>query len=157
MQNTHKGVDYTTYIVKSGDSLYAIAELFGSNVEKIKNVNNLASNTIYPNQILFIPRNMPTSNKVYQTMEGDTLATVFRKLNLDSKCLKCYAPMMNILLVPNQLIEIVDHKPGKTNKNIIYMGEEIEEFLMNNEIDAMGLLKSNQNNWLTPGSRIRIG
>ena len=157
MQNTYKGIDYTTYIVKSGDSLYSIAQLFDSNVDKIKQLNNLGTNTIYPNQILFIPKNRPASGMIYQTVEGDTLATVFRKLNLDPKCLKCYAPMMNVLLVPNQVIEIIDHKPGKGNKNIIYMGEDIEEFLMNNEIDAMDLLKSNQNNWLTPGSRIRIG
>ena len=41
LQNTQKGIDYTTYIVKSGDSLYAIAQLFGSNVDTIKNTNNL--------------------------------------------------------------------------------------------------------------------
>ena len=40
-------------------------------------------------------------------------------------------------------------------KNIIYMGEDIEEFLMNNEIDAMDLIKTNK--WLTPGTRVRIG
>lgn len=158
MQNTYKGIDYTTYIVKSGDSLYSIAELFGSNVEMIKNLNNLATNTIYPNQILFIPRNNSNSNNnMYQTVEGDTLATVFRKLNLDSKCLKCYAPLMNVLLVPNQIIEVVGNKKPGMNKSVTYMGENIEEFLMNNEIDAMGLLNSNKNNWLTPGSRIRIG
>ena len=154
MQNTYKGMDYTTYIVKNGDSLYAIAELFGSTVDKIKNANNLGTNTIYPNQILFIPRHNPISNNMYQTVEGDTLATVFKKLNLDTKCLKCYSPLMNVLLVPNQLIEIVDNKKPMP-KTITYMGEDIEEFLMNNEIDALGLLKSN--NWLTPGSRIRIG
>ena len=155
MQNTQKGIDYTTSIVKSGDSLYAIAQLFGSNVDTIKNTNNLASNTIYPNQILFIPRNKMITNNMYQTVEGDTLATVFRKLNLDTKCLKCYSPLMNVLLLPNQLIEVVDNKKPMGNKTITYMGEDIEEFLMNNEIDAMGLIKSN--NWLTPGSRIRLG
>ena len=155
MQNTQKGIDYTTYIVKSGDSLYAIAQLFGSNVDTIKNTNNLASNTIYPNQILFIPRNKMITNNMYQTVEGDTLATVFRKLNLDTKCLKCYSPLMNVLLLPNHLIEVVDNKKPMGNKTITYMGEDIEEFLMNNEIDAMGLIKSN--NWLTPGSRIRLG
>lgn len=157
MQNAYKGVDYTTYIVKQGDSLFAIAQLFDSNIESIKSYNNLVSDTIYPNQILFIPRHKMQHNQRYQTVEGDTLNTVFRKLNLDPKCLKNYAPMMDILLVPNQVIELVGGKGCMKDKSIIYMGEDIEEFLMNNEIDAMDLLKSNQNNWLTPGSRIRIG
>lgn len=154
MQNAYKGIDYTTYIVKPGDSLYAIAQLFDSTVDMIKNVNNLGTNTIYPNQILFIPKRMPSHNRLYQTVEGDTLSTVFRKLNLDPKCLKNYAPMMDVLLVPNQVIELVGKTCGK-EKNIIYMGEDIEEFLMNNEIDAMDLIKTNK--WLTPGTRVLIG
>ena len=155
MQNAYKGIDYTTYIVKPGDSLYSIAQLFDSTVEMIKNVNNLGTNMIYPNQILFIPRKMTSSNRLYQTVEGDTLSTVFRKLNLDPKCLKNYAPMMDVLLVPNQVIELVGSKTCGKEKNIVYMGEDIEEFLMNNEIDAMDLIKTNK--WLTPGARVRIG
>ena len=154
MQTAYKGMEYTTYIVKPGDSLYSIAQLFGSTVDMIKNANNLGTNTIYPNQILFIPKRMPSNNRVYQTVEGDTLSTIFRKLNLDPKCLKNYAPMMDVLLVPNQVIELVGKPCGK-EKNIIYMGEDIEEFLMNNEIDAMELIKSNK--WLTPGTRVLIG
>lgn len=153
MQNTLGGLEYTTYIVKAGDSLYAIAELFNSSVDMIKKANNLASNTIYPNQILYIPRRMSHNSNRYQTVEGDTLSTVFQKLNLDKKCLKCYSPIMDVLLIPNQVIEIVGNKP---NKSITYMGEDIEEFLINNEIDAMELLKINKTNWLTPGTRIRI-
>ena len=155
MQNAYKGIDYTTYIVKPGDSLYSIAQLFDSTVEMIKNANNLGTNTIYPNQILFIPRKMTSGNRLYQTVEGDTLSTVFRKLNLDPKCLKNYAPMMDVLLVPNQVIELVGSKTCGKEKNIVYMGEDIEEFLMNNEIDAMDLIKTNK--WLTPGARVRIG
>lgn len=157
MQNAYKGLDYTTYIVKQGDSLYAIAQLFDSNIEMIKKYNNLASDLIYPNQILFIPRNMMSTNhnQRYQTVEGDTLQTVFRKLNLDTKCLKNYAPMMDVLLIPNQVIELIPSKTCTKDKNITYMGEDIEEFLMNNEINPTKLIKSN--NWLTPGTRVRIG
>lgn len=156
MQNTYGGMDYTTYIVKPGDSLFEIAKLFNSNVNMIKEANNLLSNTIYPNQILFIPKRNSNHKNIYQTVEGDTLSTVFKKLNLDTKCLKCYAPIMDVLLVPNQVIEIVEQKGPKLNKNVIYMGEDVEEFLMNNEIDALELLKINKNNWLTPGYQVRI-
>ena len=156
MQNNN-GIDYTSYIVKKGDSLYLIAELFNSNVDMIKNYNNLVTDTIYPNQILFIPRNKMMNPNLYQTVEGDTLATVFKKLKLDPKCLKNYAPMMDILLVPNQMVELVNQNMCKPNKNVTYMGENIEEFLANNEMNAMDLLKLNKNNWLIPGTRILIG
>lgn len=148
-------INYQTYIVKPGDSLYSIAVLFDSTVDMIKSTNNLGSNTIYPNQILFIPSKRHMSNS-YQTVEGDTLAIVFQKLNLDPKCLKNYMPMMDVLLVPNQVIELVEGK-GCKKSDVTYMGEDIEEFLMNNETNAMTLLKANKNNWLTPGTRVRIG
>ena len=155
MHNKQNDINYQTYIVKPGDSLYSIAVIFDSSVDMIKNTNNLTSNTIYPNQILFIPSKRYMNN-MYQTVEGDTLAIVFQKLNLDPKCLKNYMPMMDVLLVPNQVIELVDGK-GCKKSDVTYMGEDIEEFLINNETNAMTLLKANKNNWLTPGTRVRIG
>lgn len=159
--NTKGFVDFDAYVVKKGDSLYKIAKEYNTTVEGIKNANNLATDTIYPNQVLFIPltnMNNPNHNNmsVYQTVEGDTLRTIFDRLGLDYKCLKCYEPIFDILIVPNQIIEIVPNMGGNQNKTITYMGENIEDFLMNNEIDAMNLLKLNHNNWLMPGSRIRV-
>lgn len=43
-----------TYIVKENDSLYSIANKFNTTVNKIKQTNNLASNEIYPEDILYI-------------------------------------------------------------------------------------------------------
>ena len=63
----HKGVTKTispktsssestrTYTVKSGDTLYFIAEKFNSSIEAIKKVNRLKSNTIFPGQKIKIP------------------------------------------------------------------------------------------------------
>jgi LysM repeat protein len=146
--------DFDAYVVKKGDSLYKIAKEYNTTADIIKNANNLATETIYPNQVLFIP--LRNSNMgMYQTVEGDTLRVVFNKLGLDLKCLKCYEPMLDVLLVPNQVIEKVNYN-NSNGKMITYMGEHLEEFLINNEIDAMHLLKLNQNNWLMPGAKVRI-
>ena len=155
MYNSYDGTkgftDFDAYVVKKGDSLYKIAKEFNTTVDSIKNANNLATDTIYPNQVLFIPlRN--SSGGMYQTVMGDTLRVVFEKLGLNINCIKCYEPMLDILLVPNQIIETVNNK----GKVITYSGENIEEFLINNEIDAMNLLKLNKNNWLMPGASVRI-
>lgn len=53
------GINYSspntiTYIVKPNDSLYKIAEKYGTTITKIKNFNNLTSDTIYPGAILKI-------------------------------------------------------------------------------------------------------
>jgi LysM repeat protein len=143
--------DFDAYVVKKGDSLYKIAKEYNTTPEAIKNANNLATETIYPNQVLFIP--LRGNSGMYQTVEGDTLRVVFEKLGLNLNCIKCYEPMLDILLIPNQVIETVHKNSGKM---ITYSGETIEEFLTNNEIDAMHLLKLNKNNWLMPGTSVRI-
>ncbi len=57
--SNYLGINYSspntiTYIVKPNDSLYKIAEKYGTTTTKIKNLNNLTSDTIYPGAILKI-------------------------------------------------------------------------------------------------------
>ena len=49
-------IDYINYTVKSGDSLYKIASLYNTTIDKIKNLNNLTSNNLQINQVLKIPK-----------------------------------------------------------------------------------------------------
>lgn len=45
----------TVYIVKSGDSLWKISHKFNTSVKKIKDINNLKSDNIFPGQRLIVP------------------------------------------------------------------------------------------------------
>ena len=44
-----------TYVVQSGDTLYEIANRFGTTVSALKSANNLTSDTILVGQVLNIP------------------------------------------------------------------------------------------------------
>lgn len=50
----YKKSNYTTYIVKPNDTLAKIADAFNTTVDKIKSDNNLTSNEIYPQDIIYI-------------------------------------------------------------------------------------------------------
>lgn len=86
----------TYYTVKSGDTLWRIAQSFGVSVDNIKKINNLNTDTIYLGQKLFIPEGTssitpPPETKptpVYQwpavtyiVQSGDTVYSVARKFN----------------------------------------------------------------------------
>jgi nucleoid-associated protein YgaU len=45
----------TTYRVRQGDSLWAIARRHGTSVERLKNANDMRSNRLRPGQVLVIP------------------------------------------------------------------------------------------------------
>ena len=71
--------DENTYIVKSGDTLYALAKKYNTTVAKIKEYNNLNSDVLSIGQKLKIP----ASNKVntYIVKSGDTLYSIARANN----------------------------------------------------------------------------
>ena len=51
--------EVTTYIVKRGDTLYSISSKFNTTVNKIKELNNLDTNTLSIGQTLLIPSTLP--------------------------------------------------------------------------------------------------
>lgn len=75
----------TIYTVKKGDTLYSIAKEYNTTVDKIKNQNNLTSNTLSINQTLKIPSTQiletPTTTITYTIKPGDTLYSLAREYN----------------------------------------------------------------------------
>ncbi len=61
------------YTVKPGDSLYTIAQQFNTNVDNIKNLNDLTSNIIYVGQQLLVPTLTISGNDTYTVQSGDTI------------------------------------------------------------------------------------
>ncbi len=68
----------TLYIVRAGDTLYSIAQMFGTTVERILTANpGLTVNNLQIGQQICIPRTTPTCNGVLYTVRaGDTLYTI---------------------------------------------------------------------------------
>ena len=68
------------YIVKSGDSLYKIANMFNTTVNELKSLNNLNSNLLSIGQRLIVPGSQ-NNEEIYIVQRGDTLYSIARKYN----------------------------------------------------------------------------
>lgn len=131
---------YDQYVVKQNDSLYMIAKKYGVSVEDLKNTNHLVSNMIYPNQILFIPKQ---SN--YVTKTNDSIYDLINKYNLNLNHIS------NLKVVPNQTIPIRTEKT-----HIVRPGETIEDILSKYQLSPLDLLKLNEDKLCVIGEKIII-
>lgn len=82
----YAGVSYSPanmegyYIVKKGDSLWLIANKYGTTVDELKNANDLKSNTLSIGQTLIIPEKKENTNKIsYVVKKGDSLWLIANK------------------------------------------------------------------------------
>jgi len=91
------GEDYTppetntsiTYTVKSGDSLYKIANIYNTSVSAIMNLNNLKSSSLSVGQILKIPKvSSGSATVIYTVKSGDSLYSIARKYNTSVDSIK---------------------------------------------------------------------
>lgn len=77
-----------TYTVKKGDSLYSIAKMYDTTVQKIIDLNNLRSTSLSIGQKLTLPENYPTGDIVlpnyinYTVKKGDNLYSIARTYNV---------------------------------------------------------------------------
>lgn len=63
------------YIIKKGDTLYKIANMYGTTVDNLKALNNIKSNNLSIGQKLIVP----SKNKIYVVQKGDSLWSIARK------------------------------------------------------------------------------
>ncbi|MBL7149661.1 MAG: LysM peptidoglycan-binding domain-containing protein [Candidatus Cloacimonetes bacterium] len=78
---------FTHHIVKKGDTLYDIARKYKTTVARIKSLNNLRSNIIYPGQKLKLygsssSSDLSKSDKYYVVKKGETVGAIAAKLGV---------------------------------------------------------------------------
>ena len=90
--------DYTTYIVKPGDNLYAIARAYQVDYPTLLKINGLDENDyIYPDQKIMIP-----NSKIYVTNEQEKISDILNNLNIKLDNIK---NLEDLYLVKDQIIK----------------------------------------------------
>lgn len=111
----NKETDVTTseYIVSKGDTLYGIAQKFGTTVDNLKSINNLTTDSLAIGQILKIPSEESNTN-TYTVKSGDTLYGIASKYNTTVDELKSLNNLTSNTLSIGQTLKIPS---GTTSDN----------------------------------------
>ena len=95
------------YTVKKGDTLFRIAERYGTTVQRLVDANGLTRpNNLAVGQNLFIPTETPSSLNTYTVVRGDTMYLISQRLGIS-------------------LQELINANPQITNPNLINIGQVI--------------------------------
>ncbi len=123
-----------TYVVQSGDTLYQIAQMFGTTVKELAQINNIQNpNLIFPGQVLRILTNSTVNGGetrgagsiTYTVERGNTLSEIAQYYNVSV----------------THIVEINDIQ----NPNLIFPGEKLRI----TESDSQTLNPVLQNNFYT--------
>ncbi len=124
----------TTYTVKKGDTLSAIAAKYNTTVSKIMQWNDLKSTVIYPNQQLSIGADSETSappsssstsssSRTYTVQAGDTLYEIALKHSTSVSNLKSWNNISGSIIYPKQVLIVsktsatVDYNSSSSSSN----------------------------------------
>jgi len=91
---------YSSYIVKSGDTLFDISKRYNIDLNTLYALNGLDDGDyIYPNQELILPKD---NTLMYITVQGDNLESISNNLGVSYN--ELVDSVSNLSFVPDQLI-----------------------------------------------------
>jgi LysM repeat protein len=93
----------TIHKVKSGETLWSIAQNYGTTIENIQLINTIRDSKIYENQALKVPK---LEKDVYEVQEGDTLSSISIKTELSIDEIKRMNNLQNDVIFPLQKLNL---------------------------------------------------
>ena len=155
MNNYGLRVEYVEYSVKKGDQLYAIAKMFNTTVSELIDINMLTSNTLFPGQVLLVPKKAATDSGydfyIYNTVNDDTIEKIADKENVDPVLLGLYNDFGKLKLAANQQMTI-----PKSNVYTVRNDDTVDSVLAATNRSAIELLRANASTWLKSGTKIYL-
>ena len=94
-----------TYTVKSGDSLYSIANKYNITIQELKDANKLTSNLLNVGQTLIIPQQEVTGN-TYIVKNGDSLYKIANQYNTTVDNIKALNNLTSNILSIGQVLKV---------------------------------------------------
>ena len=159
------GLNYTPsqkegyYTVKSGDSLYSIAQKYSTTVSELKQLNNLTSNLLSIGQVLRLPTTTTPTNKTYTVKSGDSLYSIAKAYNTTVSELKQLNNLTSNLLSIGQVLRLPTTTATPTNKTYtVKSGDSLYSIAKayNTTVSELKQLNNLTSNLLSIGQVLRL-
>ena len=146
------------YIVKPGDSLYAIARDNNTTVDEIKSLNNLTSNTLSIGQLLKLPSALIPED-TYTVQRGDSLYSIAGKLGTTVDALKKANNLTSNILSIGQVLKVPTPEDEQTGITYtVKSGDSLYSIAreFNTTVDAIKTSNNLTSNLLSIGQVLSI-
>ena len=157
---TQKEEAGTTYVVKSGDSLWKIANNYGISVNELKSANNLTSDLLSIGQQLVIPSGNPgNAGTTYVVKAGDSLWKIANNYGVGVNELKSANNLTSDLLSIGQQLVIPSGNVGNTGTTYVVKAGDSLWKIANNygvSVDALKKVNNLTSNLLSIGQTLVI-
>lgn len=118
-------LDENSYVVKSGDSLWSIANRYGLTVDQLKSANGLTSNLLQVGQVLTIPKKSTESpsesNNIYIVKAGDSLWSIANRYGTTVSILKQLNGLTSDNLSIGQKLYLPNQGSEEKPENVTYV------------------------------------
>ena len=140
--------DTEIYQVKSGDTLYSIANRYGISLSELKAINNLDNDLLSIGQLLNVPSGLSLVN-TYTVSSGDTLYSIAKKFNTSVSEIKEVNNLDSNLLSIGQKLII----PKEETTYVVKSGDTLYSIAKKYDInvDKLKELNNLSNNMLSIG------
>lgn len=125
-----QSADAASYSVKSGDSLWTIAQKYNTTVSHLKSINNLSSDLIFPKQVIYTDKKASsnTSKKkssapassgktTYTVKSGDSLSSIAYKYNVSINDLMKWNNLDSTLIFPGNVFIVNSSAANKSSSS----------------------------------------
>lgn len=134
-----------TYTVKSGDTLYSIANKYGLSVNELKSINNLSTNTLSIGQVLKLKSSSETTGTstnqtTYTVQKGDTLYAISNKYGVSVNEIKTANNLTSNVLTIGQVLKI---PTGGTKVYTVVSGDTLYSIARKNNTTVSDLISLN--------------
>ena len=156
-------VQSKTYKVKKGDSLFGIANKHGVSIRKIKRLNSIRGNTIYPGQTLKIQIGQaaqPSSS--YRVRRGDNLTKIAKTFGLTPKQLRSMNGLKSNTIHPGQKLKVLgdgDRMPASLSSYKVRKGDSLSKIAQKFRTSISNIRAINnlsRSSYIQVGQRLKI-